>query len=63
MKSLIAYSILILSFFAFPVFASADVAGVGVFIALGALAYILIAAVIILAVAILIKLIRGKRKP
>lgn len=61
MKKLLSFTYLLLIFFAFPVFASADVANVGIIIALGVLAYVLIAAVIIIAIAILIKLIRRKR--
>ena len=61
MKRVIVFTLTILAALAFPVFAFADVAGVGTIIVFGLLPYILIASVIVTAIVVLIVTLRRRK--
>ena len=62
MKKLRFLALLLLIAAALPVYASADVANIGLMIAFGLLPYILIAAILVIAVVLIVKAIRRKKK-
>ena len=62
MKKITVLLLIVLAALAFPIFAFADVAGVGTIIVFGLLPYLLIAAVVVVAVAVLVKAIKNRKK-
>ena len=60
MKRFLPYLLLLLTALAFPAFASADVAGVGTIIVFGLLPYVLIAAVIVIAIVVIVKCLKNR---
>ena len=61
MKKLRFLALALLIAAALPIYASADVAGIGVVIVFGLLPYILIAAIVVIAVVLIVKAIQRKR--
>ena len=62
LKRLSVLLLSVIAALAFPTFAFADVAGIGTIIVFGLMPYILIAAVVVIAVVLLIKAIRKRKK-